>query len=451
MQFHDKFWNKQMLCLTEMERRGITIDSDYLERKRELALEEVRTLEAKLNGWAYDYMRQTDCPVNWNSPVQVSSFLYDYKCFPIPPVKGGLNAAKRNHKREPTTSQAALDWLAKNTSSATERDNLKALIQANKTGTLAQFMAKLPTLVSPDGRLRCSIGPGTDTGRLNCSKPNLQNIPVRDDKFGIRSAFTAAEGKLLVVADYSQLEMYVIAHFLLYFLNDDSVYRDLCSGDVHTSTAFRIWGDQLRELGATHDNIKEVAKRFRSNAKTVNYAIPYGKTASGLGMQITNQEGLAIGKAAAQQILDGYFAAYPGLDRLFGMWRDEARRNGCVRTVLGRTRPLPRASSDDQWERWAAERQAVNTPIQGSAADIVTTAMLRCVGLLPTPKQKALAATGAELLLQVHDELIFEVPEDRAEEACTLVKEIMENPFDAPLRVQLKVDAEVGRTWGDCK
>jgi DNA polymerase-1 len=317
MTFHDKFWNTSCQVIAEMEARGVTLDVDYLQHKRELALEEVNELERKLDAWAYDYSRQTECPVNWASPTQLAAFLYHYKCYPISPVKGSLNATKRNTKREETTSEAALDWIARNAKSDTDREYLEILLRARKTAKLAQFMESLCSMVSVDGRLRSSFGPNTDTGRLSSSNPNMQNVPVRSDRFGIRKAFVSAPGKLLIVADYSQLEMYVLAHFLIHELDDHSLANDLSSGDVHSAMAFRIWPDELRALGATPDNIKEVAKSYRGNAKTVNYAVPYGKTASGLGSQIKGSDGKGIGKKAAQGILDDYFEACPGLDELF--------------------------------------------------------------------------------------------------------------------------------------
>jgi len=448
MRFHDEFWNTSLEVLSDMEQKGILIDKSYLALKADAAEIEVLSLEQRLAHWSHDYDRMTECTLNWNSPVQVAAFLYDFKNFPIPKVIGTLSATKRNRKKERSTSEAAIDWLSKNTSC---KEQLRVLLEMKKTSKLVQFMHKLPAMCGTDGRLRCSIGPSTDTGRLNCSKPNLQQIPVRNDKFGIRKGFVARDGCSLIVADYSQLEMYVLAHFLLHFVNDDSLANDLLSGDVHTNTAFRLWGDELRALGATPDTIKnrEETKRFRSNAKTVNYAIPYGKTAVGLGAQITDVNGRPIGKAAAQDILDEYFEAYTGMGELFDGWKNEARRTGYVHTLLGRTRPIPEAASENQWERWSGERKAVNTWVQGSAADIVTAAMMRCVGVGPT--SEGISPVRADLLLQVHDELIFEVETEHADGVCGIIKTRMENPFRAPLKIQLVVDAQIGNSWGECK
>jgi len=457
--FYADFWNPSLQVLARMSREGFLLDCDQLNRKAELALTEAQELYDQLTPWATDFIRQREDqePMNWNSPAQLSEFLYTFKAAPIPAVIGTAQAARKNTKKERSTSEASLQWLAKNAKSETDARYIRTLLQARRTTKLAQFMVKLPTMVGPDSKLRCSIGPNTDTGRLSSSNPNLQQIPTRNDKFGIRKAFVASPGKLLVVADYSQLEMYVIAHFLKHRLDDDSLANDLLSGDVHTNTAFRIWGKQLRDLGATPDTIKERpgTKRFRDNAKTVNYAIPYGKTAAGLGSQITDSDGRPIGKQAAQSILDAYFEAYPGMAKLFDLWKDEARSTGFVHTLLGRTRPLPFAASDNKWERFAAERRAVNTPVQGSAADIVTAAMLKCnTYRLPRHPEwfnEPLALLGARLILQVHDELIFEVPEKNALEAARVIKYTMENPFRRSLAVQLKADVEIGRSHGDCK
>ena len=468
--FHDRFWLPSLDVLSDMEQRGITLDVDYLERKLPIALAEVEELEGRLNIWAADYTAQTGEPINWGSHVQVKKFFFEFKNFPIPPVKGTLSATKRNTKKEQVQCESAVDWLSKNVNGERDRSMLRLVLQARKTKKLAQFMTKLPTQVSPDGRLRFSMGPNTDTGRLSCKNPNLQQIPVRADKFGIRKAFIARPGYKLIVADFSQLEMYVMAHFLVFHFDDHSLKEALSAGDAHTAMAFRIWGDQLRALGCENETAFAVEKElgfvnhpkwkaFRGTAKTLNYAVPYGKTAQGLGSQILDASGNPIGKRAAQVVLDDFFEANPGLAELFDMWKAEARETGYVHTLLGRMRPLPGAASDDKWERWAAERRAVNTPVQGSAADIVTAAMLACVGVGvgvgPTSSTKPLARELAdmhvELLGQIHDELIFEVPEVHAEAACAKVKYIMENPFDVPLRVQLVVDAQIGPSWGACK
>jgi DNA polymerase-1 len=454
--FFEQFWLPSLEVLSDMEQQGILLDVDYLEGKLPLALAEVEEMEGQLNTWAKYYIAQrVDEYMNWNSHSQVKEFLYEFKNYPIPPVKGTLSATKKNTKRERVSCESAIDWLSKNVHSDSDREMLRVLAKRNKTVRLAQFIEKLPLLISADGRLRCSIGPNTDTGRLSCKNPNLQQIPVRADRFGIRNAFIARPGYKLIVADYSQLEMYVMAHFLVYHFDDHSLEDMLKAGDAHTAMAFKIWGDQLKKLGATPENIKDVAKKFRDNAKTINYAVPYGKTAVGLGSQILDKNGAPIGKKKAQDLLDDFFEANPGLDRLFQLWRDEARETGYITTLLGRTRPLPGACAENQWERWAAERRAVNTPVQGSAADIVTAAMLACVGVGPTCKQillaRELADLGAVLLLQIHDELIFEVPAEHADRACAIVQEIMEDPFDEPLTVQLHVDAQVGDSWGECK
>jgi len=430
IELHAKFWNKSLATLARMSARGVELDSAYLLRQRDIALEMATELETGLLAWA----GPEHADINWASPKQLAEFLYDYKGYSVPKVVGSAAAVKKNHKRVLSTSEASLNWLAKQYSD----DNLRNLIKMRKLIKLSQFMTSLPS-TAVNGRLHSEFLPKTDTGRLSSSNPNLQNIPTRNDPFKMRRAFIAKPGHLLVVADYSQLEMYVMAHYLLYYFDDDSLATDLASGDVHAKTALRIWPDQL--VGATPETIKSKPewKRFRDNAKTVNYAVPYGKTAAGLGDQITDKAGRSIGKLAAQEILDEYFASYPGLGRLFEQWKNEAKETGNVSTLTGRLRPLPNACSHNSWEQEAAFRQAVNTPVQGSAADIVTQAMVNVERDIPQ----------ASLVMQVHDELVVEVPEERAEETMKLLAETMENPFN--LRVKLKVDADFGATWGDCK
>lgn len=450
MHFYEQLWNPLLYALVDMEGQGITLDCAQLERKAVLALERAAEIKAILDEWAEYYIRQVG-EFNWGSTQQLANFLYNFKCYPIPPIMGTLNSVKANREKKPTTSEAAIDWLAKNTKSGVDREMLNLLTEMNKCIKLAQFMTKLPTLVDSDGRLRCQLRPGTDTGRLNSSAPNLQNIPIRNDRFHMREAFIAAQGHKLVVADYSQLEMYVMAHFLIYELQDYSLYEDLTNGDVHTNTAFRLWGPELEKLGATRENIKEVAKRYRDNAKTVNYAIPYGKTAKGLGYQIVGADGLSIGTKAAQDVLDAYFSAYPGLHELFEKWRSEAREEELVRTLLGRDRPLPGVNSSNKWERFAAERRVVNTRVQGSAADIVSAALLKVSTSELVPERYRNTNLKGNLILQVHDELIVETAEEHAQESLEIVKHTMENPLDMPLAVQLEVDAQIGNSWGECK
>ena len=266
--FYDDFWNSSLQVLAHVERTGMAFDSALMERKAEHASEVAFDLHAKLNAWAFDYTRQREA-MNWNSTQQVAEFLYDFKCYPIPAVVGTMSATKKNRDDARSTSEASLDWLCKNHDQA-----IQVLLDYKRVTKLQQFMEKLPTMVV-DGRLHCSLGPKTDTGRLTSSKPNMQQIPTRNDRFKMRECFVAPPGYRLIVADYSQLEMYVMAHFLVELFDDHSLAKDLAHGDVHTNTAYRLFGDQLAALGCVPNdgndlNDRKETKRYRSEAKTIN-------------------------------------------------------------------------------------------------------------------------------------------------------------------------------------
>lgn len=262
------------------------------------------------------------------------------------------------------------------------------------------------------------MSPSTESGRLASKNPNLQNIPGGGNRYGVRRCFTAAPGCSLVVLDYSQLELYVLAHFLVELFNDRTLADDLAAGDVHTATAVRCWDDPSR----------------RSDAKAINYSVNYGKTATGLGAQIRDEKGNPIGTTAAQELLDTYFAAYPGIEQYHEWQKGRARELGYCTTIAGRHRYLNFGTQ--QWQGRAAERQALNTPIQGSAADIVTAALIKCADL--------------PAVLQVHDELVFECETKKAPEVLESATDAMQNAWGG-LNVSLKVSGGIYNDWGEAK
>jgi DNA polymerase-1 len=275
-----------------------------------------------------------------------------------------------------------------------------------------------------EGRLHTNfVQTGTATGRLSSREPNLQNIPIRDEEGRrIREAFTAGPGSLLISADYSQIELVVLAH-----LSEDknllSAFKE--GKDVHARTAALIFG--IDE--------KDVKGEQRRIAKTINFGVMYGMSA----FRLANE--LNISRTEAAAFIEAYFKTYAGISRFIETLIKKTEETGYASTILGRRRYIPAINSRNKTEKAAAERVAVNTPIQGSAADIVKTAMLNL--------DRALISAGspARLLLQVHDELILECPKDAAKETAELVRREMENAVK--LKIPLRVSVETGKRWGD--
>jgi DNA polymerase-1 len=345
---------------------------------------------------------------NVNSPPQLAQILFEELQLPV----------IRRGKTGPSTDAEVLEKLA-------EQHPLPEKILEYRTISKLKntYLDALPEEVAADGRIHTTFNPiGAATGRLSSNDPNLQNIPIRTELGRrIRAAFTAADGCRLVSADYSQVELRILAHVS----GDEALCESFRTGeDVHTRTAAETYGV------ATGD----VTGEMRRVAKMINYAIAYGLSPYGLSNRI------GIARDEAKRTIDAYFARYTGVKR----WLDETirvgREKGYVETILGRRRPLADLRSKNAAARQAAERIAVNAPIQGSAADIVKRAMVDV--------DHALAAMPrVRMLLQVHDELLFEVPEEEVGALETLVKPLMERAV--VLRVPLVVDVGHGLTWDD--
>ena len=260
-------------------------------------------------------------------------------------------------------------------------------------------------------------------GRLSSSDPNLQNIPIRNaEGRRIRQAFVAPSGKAIMAADYSQIELRIMAH-----LSGDANLRDAFAHglDIHRATAGEVFGKPADEIDDDE----------RRSAKAINFGLIYGMSAFGLGRQ------LSISRALAQDYIDRYFARYPGVADYMESTREKAREQGYVETLFGRRLYLPEINAKHVPRRQAAERTAINAPMQGTAADIIKRAMIQM--------QAALAASSldAAMIMQVHDELVFEVAEDQVEELIDLAREIMEGA--AELAVPLIVDSGVGENWDE--
>lgn len=379
--------------LLDMERNGILVDAPQLELLSEEFGQRLETFETGIYECA-------GTPFNINSPKQLGEILFERLQLP----KG------RKTKTGWSTDVKVLESLS-------QTHELPALIlqYRNLAKLKSTYVDKLASLRNATtGRVHTSFNQcGTATGRLSSSNPNLQNIPIRTEEGRrIRSTFIAAEGCSLLAADYSQIDLRVLAHYsqdpalVTAFLNDQ---------DIHRRTAAEIFFI-APEL---------VTSEMRRVAKTINFGIVYGMSSFGLSSQ------LHISRKEAQTFIDRYFAHFSGIKDFMGKIVASAKQDGFVTTLLGRRRPLPDINSSNRVQREFAERTAINTPIQGTAADIIKLAMLRI--------HRELVQSGlrSRMLLQIHDELVLEVPKDEIEKVSALLKEHMEAAL--PLRVPLVV------------
>ncbi len=389
--------------LLEMERAGVAIDTQTLAEQSERAQAEMSRLEVELFELAGER-------VNLNSGPQIARVLFE---------KLKLKSGRRT-KTGYSTDSAVLEELAASHPFPARLLEYRALAKLRST-----YLEALPQQVDPeDGRIHTTFDQaGAATGRLSSSNPNLQNIPARTEQGrAIRRAFVAPNGMLLVGADYSQIELRVMAHLS----GDPALIEAFRAGeDVHAATARRIFG--LPE--------GPVEPRLRARAKIVNFGIMYGMGARSLSQQM----GLALPEA--EEFIRQYFQVYARVREYLDATLQEARRRGWVQTLLARRRYLPALASTHGGERSNAERAAINTPIQGSAADLMKLAMIRVQGALKRHRP------SARLLLQVHDELLLECPTGEADAVSELVRQEMEGCF--PLRVPLQAGTGRGPTWFD--
>jgi DNA polymerase-1 len=384
--------------LAELELSGVLVDTSGL---AEIGKDCERELE-RLEKQAHEVAGH---PFNVNSPRQLETLLFD---------EIGLKPLKRT-KTSRSTDAATLEALAD------QHDLPRIILEIRQLAKLkGTYIDALPTLVDKaTGRIHTSWEQAVAaTGRLSSSDPNLQNIPIRSELGRkIRATFVAPPGARLVSADYSQIELRVLAH-----LSQDPVLLDAfrTGQDIHTRTAMEIF-----EVDADH-----VTREHRTRAKAVNFGVIYGQGDSGLAKV------LGISRAEASSFIAAYFRRYQGVRRFMNETLERARSGEAVVSVLGRRRLLPTIGSANRAERLAAERVAMNMPIQGTAADILKLAMLA----LSKP-----VTPGARMVLTVHDELVFEVPEGAVEEATATIRTKMESAF--PLDVPLVVDVGSGPNW----
>jgi DNA polymerase-1 len=393
--------------LATMERNGIAVDTEVLVQMSHKLGERLRDLELQV-------YNEVGHQFNINSPQQLGLVLFEER---------GID--RRLSKKTKTGWSTDAQILEKLRGVDPVIEHILEYRELSKLKST--YLDALPGLVHPHtGRLHTTFNQaGAATGRLSSNEPNLQNIPVRTDLGReIRKAFRAERaGWTLLGADYSQIDLRVLAHLS----GDPAMIAAFREGeDIHRATAAQIFGLAPEQVDANH----------RRMAKTINFGIVYGISSFGLSERI---EGLS--REDAGKFIAAYFQRYPGIKDYMERTIEQARKDGYVQTLLGRRRYIPEVHASNFAQRQAAERVAINMPVQGTSADIIKVAMVRL------HERMRLEGLRSLLLLQIHDELLFEAPEDELERLKALCQEVM--PASIELAVPIKIDLKVGRTWGD--
>lgn len=389
--------------LARMERLGTTIEPKLLHKQSQ----EIEVRLAELEKQAHELAGQE---FNLSSPKQLGEILF---------TKLGLPIIKKTPKGAPSTAEEVLAELA-------ETYELPQLLMEHRglAKLKSTYTDKLPLMIKPQtGRVHTSYHQAVAaTGRLSSTDPNLQNIPVRNEQGRrIRQAFIPCAGYKLVAADYSQIELRIMAHLS----GDKGLLTAFAEGkDIHKATAAEVFGVAL----------EAVTSDMRRSAKAINFGLIYGMSAFGLAKQ------LGIGRAEAQKYMDLYFERYPGVLEYMERTRQQAEAQGYVETLFGRRLYLPDIKSRNAGLRKAAERAAINAPMQGTAADIIKRAMINVDGWIRGVEDQSI-----RMLMQVHDELVFEIREEKLEEYIAIIKEKMSAA--AELHVPLVVEAGTGDNW----
>jgi DNA polymerase-1 len=392
--------------LLRMEKSGVRIDSGVLQQIGE-------RLSVEIHRIGEEIYQRSGHRFNINSPKQLGDVLFNKMGLPKP--------LKYGKGKVVSTAQDVLEELAEH------NEVPRMVLEYRQLAKLkSNYVDTLPLLADSEGRVHTTFNQvGTATGRLSSTNPNLQNIPIKTELGReIRAAFIAAPGRVLLSADYSQIELRLMAHFS----EDPLLVKAYQTGqDIHTLTASEVFGVPIDKM----------TKETRNRAKAVNFGIVYGISPFGLAQQ------LGIDQHEARLYIETYFARYQGVRAYIDRVLDEVRREQRVRTIFGRVRPIPDIQSRNANLRGFAERTAINTPLQGTAADLIKLAMIHIDRKLTEKKLKTV------MTLQVHDELLFDVPESEAEEILHLVKHEMEHVIE--LKVPIVAECGVGPNWRDLK
>jgi DNA polymerase-1 len=392
--------------LLRMEEAGVRIDSRVLHEMGEKLSKEMHRVGEEI-------YERAGHRFNINSPKQLGDVLFNKMGLPKP--------LKYGKGKVVSTAQDVLEELAEH------NDVPRLVLEFRQLAKLkSNYVDSLPLLADREGRVHTTFNQvGTATGRLSSTNPNLQNIPIKTELGReIRAAFIAAPGRVLFSADYSQIELRLMAHF-----SDDPllVRAYQTAQDIHTLTASEVFGVPVEKM----------SKETRNRAKAVNFGIVYGISPFGLAQQLN------IDQHEARLYIETYFARYQGVRAYIDRLLEDVRREQRVKTIFGRVRPIPDIQSRNANLRGFAERTAVNTPLQGTAADLIKLAMIRIDRRLAEEKLKSV------MTLQVHDELLFDVPEDETEQVRALVKHEMEHVIE--LKVPIVADCGIGPNWRDLK
>jgi DNA polymerase-1 len=387
-----------------MEETGVLVDRKMLQTQSSELAKKMAELEAKAHELAGG-------PFNLGSPKQLQQILFEQQELPV---------IRKTPKGQPSTAEDVLVELANDYELPAVIIDYRSVSKLKST-----YTDKLPLQINErTGRIHTSYHQAvTATGRLSSTDPNLQNIPIRTEAGRrIRQAFVAPEGFTLLAADYSQIELRIMAHLSADKGLLKAFEKEL---DVHRATAAEVF-----ELA-----LDEVSDDQRRSAKAINFGLMYGMSAFGLAKQ------LGISRGEAQEYVDLYFERYPGVKKYMDDIRAKASEQGFVETVFGRRLYLPEINARNAQRRQYAERSAINAPMQGTAADIIKRAMITVHDWLNTDRP------GARMIMQVHDELVFEVRDDELDEVGSKVSELMNGA--AELSVALKVDVGTGSNWDE--
>jgi len=389
--------------LSRMERNGVLVDQGMLEKQS-------RELAEKMDAIEKQAFEEAGEPFNLGSPKQIQAILFDKLELPV---------LKKTPKGQPSTAEEVLAELALDYPLPRLILDHRSLSKLKST-----YTDKLPQMINPhSGRVHTSYHQAVAaTGRLSSSEPNLQNIPVRTEEGRrIRQAFIAPEGRRILAADYSQIELRIMAHLS----GDEGLLKAFAAGeDIHRATAAEVFEVPLDKVSSDQ----------RRSAKAINFGLIYGMSAFGLARQ------LGIDRGSAQNYVDLYFARYPGVKAYMDETRERAREQGYVETVFGRRLYIPDIKSSNGQRRQYAERTAINAPMQGTAADIIKRAMLAVDAWLAD-------MPAVRMIMQVHDELVFEVPAAEVDAVSAKVIALMSGA--AALRVPLLVEAGSGANWDE--
>lgn len=392
-------------ALSDMEIAGIKVDTEFLKNFNAKIVSEIKNIESNIYEIA-------GTEFNVNSPKQLSVIMFEKLNLPVvKKTKTGYSTDE-----EVLTELSSYEFPAE-ILKFRELQKLKTTYIDPITNYCAYYGDRIHTVFNQAV---------TTTGRLSSTEPNLQNIPIKS-AYGreFRKAFIAESGKIFISADYSQIDLRVLAHIS----GDEKLIKAFKDGeDIHGATAREVFNISKNE---------KVPDNLRSAAKSINFGIVYGMSPFGLSRQL----GISFGQA--KEYIEGYFARYSGVKKWMGQVVEDAKKDGFVRTITGRTRYMPELKSSNSQIRAAGERMAMNTPIQGTSADIIKIAMINIYNEL----KKDESAFEAVMLLQVHDDLLFEVAESKAEKLAKMIKEKMENAVN--LGVPLVVDVKAGKNWGE--